>query len=97
MTKVRVTDAYGNSTEGTVTKVGRRYVYVTMEWNPYHKETVPFDRLTSRTSQGYEEKYNAMPMYIQQIPKAAKKVRTADVVRAVPCPSCFTIHAGECL
>jgi hypothetical protein len=66
MKKVQVKDAYGNDYDGTVVKVGRKYVYVQIEWTGFRPETIPFERANGRTSQGYEESHNALPMFLQK-------------------------------
>jgi len=65
MTKVQIKDAYGNTYDATLVKVARKYVYVQIDFG-FGLETVPFERLTGRTSQGYEEKYNSTPMFLQK-------------------------------
>lgn len=62
---VKVKDGYGNDLEGKITKVGRKYVYVDVNFTG-HVENIPFERLTGRTAQGYEERYNAIPMFLQK-------------------------------
>lgn len=63
--KVQVKDSYGNVYEATLIKVGRKYAYATVEFG-FGPEVIPFERTTGRTSQGYEESRNAIPMFLQK-------------------------------
>lgn len=65
MSKVKIRDAYNNELMGTIVKIGRKYVYVEIDWQ-YWTEIVPFERTSGRTAQGYEESKNALPMFIQK-------------------------------
>ena len=63
--KVQVKDSYGNIYEGTLVKVGQKYAYASVEFG-FGAETIPFERTTGRTSQGYEESRNSIPMFLQK-------------------------------
>lgn len=63
--KVQVKDSYGNSYDAKLVKVGRKYAYAEVDFG-FGSETVPFERITGRTSQGYEESRNAIPMFLQK-------------------------------
>lgn len=55
----------GKIISGVVERVGRRYVYVRIEFT-YSAETVPFEIDIRRTSQAYEDR-NGLPMHIMSI------------------------------
>lgn len=59
MTAIKLQDEYGNRYDGTVTKLGRKYVWVQVD----HFDPLPIDRRTGRTSADYEDR-NGQPMWI---------------------------------
>lgn len=60
---MHVEDLYGNVYEAKIVKRGRKYVHVAVKFTG-HTETIPFDIITERTSQRYEDDTNAIPMYL---------------------------------